>query len=305
MSFSADALLDRMKLKSEVKKWRTIAILLVTLLAIVLLGKTMGETSISGKYIARINIEGIILENQERRQSLKKIANDNSVKAVIVYINSPGGTMVGGEQLYQSIKIISQKKPVVAVMGSMATSGGYMAAIGAEYIVASAGTITGSIGVILQTAQVTELAKKLGIEFINFKSGALKGSPSPVEKISPEARTMIEASINDSYETFLNMVIENRSLNKNKARKLSDGRIFTGKQAKKNDLIDIIGGENEALHWLYTEKSIDEKLPLKDIKLNPNKSIMDSLYSKVMGGNNRISSIGSGGIMAIWNPAIL
>ncbi len=306
MSLSADNLLDRIRLKSEIVRWRSLAILIAVLFGIfIVVSKTSSNGIPAKEFIARITIDGIILEDRERSKKLYDLANNDSVKAVIMHINSPGGTMVGGETLYNSIVKISEKKPVVAVMGTVAASGGYMTAIAADYIFTQAGTITGSIGVMLQTAEITELSEKLGINFITLKSGELKGSPSPVEKLSHKARVAINSSILDSFDLFVDMIVAGRNLSKKEVMKLADGRIYTGRQAVANKLVDAVGDEYHALDWLQSEKNMDKKLKIKDIKLKTKEKWLEKLFSKTMGSDLYMSGIFHNSLMTLWNPAVL
>src|SRR5262249_34918350 len=148
------------------------------------------------------------------------------------------------------------KKPVVAVMRSIAASAGYMVALAADHIVAREGTITGSIGVLIETAEVTELAEKIGIKPVLVKSSPLKGTPSPFEKTTPEAERVIRDVVNDFYNRFVDMVAERRALPRDRVVQLADGRVYSGRKAAEDKLIDGIGGEDEAVKWLVTEKHI-------------------------------------------------
>jgi signal peptide peptidase SppA len=161
---------------------------------------------------------------------LKKIIDDSHIKALLVNVNSPGGTVVGSEKIYNILRKISEKKPVVIVMGTMAASGGYLISLGGDYIVSHNGTITGSIGVILQTAEVTELAQKLGIKFNNFKSGELKAVPNPTEKLTEEVRVAIMENIEDTYNFFLELVSERRNLPIEEVKKLAEERLAAKKK---------------------------------------------------------------------------
>jgi protease-4 len=305
MSLSADSLLDRVKLKAQVKKWRTLTIVVAALLAFSIVAKSFKLSEGHSDSIARVAVEGIIFEDNERDKKLEDIKNDKKIQAVILYVNSPGGTIVGSESLYLAIRDIAEVKPVVAILGDVAASGGYMTAIGADYILARSGTITGSIGVMLQSFEITELAKKLGVNFVTFKSGELKGSPSPTERVTPKVESVLNESIKDSYNFFVDLVKSRRMLSPTKISEITDGRIFTGRQAEKNKLIDGLGGEKEALLWLEKEKNINtKKLPVKDIDLEPEELLIDKLYTKVMGSKSSLLSDFSGsGIMALWNPS--
>lgn len=300
MPLSADTILDRIKLKSQINKWRSLSIVAVTLLLLSLVFKNDNiPTNPINDYIARVSIEGIILEDRERDQKIESLAKDSKVKAAIIYINSPGGTMVGGETLYDAIRKLSNSKPVVAVMGSVAASGGYMAAIAADRIYARAGTITGSVGVMMQSAEITELSKKVGVNFLTFRSGDMKGSPSPFEKLDEETKKIIDENIKDSFTFFINMVKERRKLNNKDLSIISDGRIFTGRQAVSVNLVDDIGGEDAAKLWLDENYNINSSTPVKDVKLRQEKIWLERVYSKITGPD----FLSGSGMMAFWQTS--
>lgn len=303
MSFEADTLIDRMKLKSGLSRWRLVAIIALALLAIVALGR-MADVSLAGSVIARIAIEDIILEDNDRLKILDDIAEDPAIKAVVLHVNSPGGTIVGGESLYEALRNVADKKPLVAVLGGLAASGGYMVAIAADHIVARQGTVTGSIGVMLQTAEITKLSEKIGVNFLTFKSSELKGVPSPFEALSPEAAVVVNETIKDGHQMFMDMVEERRPLSKAQVRAVSDGRIYTGRQALKQKLVDAIGGESQALEWLQKEKKISESLPIRDYPLEKPKRPFDQLYAKIFGGKDLLGVLGSQGLLTLWKPSI-
>jgi protease-4 len=305
MSFTADRLLDRIRLKVQVNRWRSFAVFILVLFALSLLSNNVKLMKISKDHIARVDITGIILEDRFRDQRLEELKSDKNAKAVIVYINSPGGTIVGGETLYNSLREISQVKPVVAVMGSVAASGGYMTAIAADRIFARSGTITGSIGVMMQTAEFTDMADKLGIKFLTFKSGDMKGLPSPMEKLDQKTAAIIDAGVADGFDFFINLVKERRKLTEENLKKISDGRIFTGRQALEQNLVDELGGEDEAVTWLVSNKKIVPNLKIKDIQIQNKDDLFSRMYAKVISSNNSyVSKIMGEGIVAIWNPSM-
>ncbi|MGH7005865.1 MAG: signal peptide peptidase SppA, partial [Alphaproteobacteria bacterium] len=195
MTLDVDALMDRRRLKRQVLVWRILAIVLAVGVALAI----MGRIAITDRdYVARINISGIIAEDKKRDKALDDAADDGKVKALIVAINSPGGTVVGAEQLYNRLRDVATKKPVVVTMGTLATSAGYYIAVAGERVFAYEGTITASIGVIFQATDMTALMEKLGIKMEAVKSGPVKASPNPFEKTSPEARAVIDALVKDS-----------------------------------------------------------------------------------------------------------
>src|SRR6185369_3541303 len=202
MTLDVDALMDRRRLKRQVQIWRVLAILLA-LAAVLAIGARIAIENTH--YVARITISGVIAEDKKRNKALDDAADDSDVKALIVVINSPGGTVVGAEQLYKRLRDVAKKKPVVVSMGTLATSAGYYIALGADRIFAYDGTITASIGVIFQATDMTALMEKIGIKVEAIKSGAVKASPNLFEKISPEARAVIDALVKDSFDQFLSL----------------------------------------------------------------------------------------------------
>jgi protease-4 len=305
MSLSADQLADRVRLKRETKRWRLLALLF---LGGALLVGLRGETSLvtpHKPYIARVTVDGFIGDDIKRDELLEDIESDKQVKAVLVRFDSPGGTALGGEDLYRRLKSLSEKKPVIAVMRTMCASACYMASLGTTHMMARDSSITGSVGVLIEMAEFTELAKKLGIEPITVKSGELKASPSPLEKFSPEQRDYIQDVINDSFAQFLALVTGRRTLDESSLALVKDGRIFTGKQARALNLIDEIGGESEALAWLEKNKKIPANLRVVD--LEPEKEA-EGLLSQFEQSARHII-LGShtqrlDGLLAIWQPTL-
>ncbi|EAA26519.1 signal peptide peptidase SppA [Rickettsia sibirica] len=279
MSITPDYLIERRHIKSRLLIWKLTAIILIAIVFL-LVGKDFAPKEVlpinsNEDYIASVLIDEIILEDEKRDKKLKKIIDDSHIKALIVNVNSPGGTVVGAEKIYNILRKISAKKPVVIVMGTMATSGGYLISLGGDYIISHNGTITGSIGVILQTAEVTELAQKLGIKFNNFKSGELKAVPNPTEKLTEAVRVAIMDNIEDTYNFFLELVSERRNLPIEEVKKLADGRVYSGRQALKLKLVDAIGSEDTALKWLQEVQKINVNLLVKDYQLKPKPKLMD------------------------------
>lgn len=262
MTFSSDWLLDRIRLKRRLRIWQGIGIL--ALCGVVLALAARFDMLSHGDHIARLWVDGIISDDVERDDLIAELARDDRVKAVIVRINSPGGTVVGGEALYKNLRALAAKKPVVAVMGEVAASAAYMTALASDYIVAREGTLTGSIGVLMQSANVKELMGKIGIKPVVIKSSPLKATPNPMEDLTPEAKKITQDVIMDMYQMFLGMVVERRGLAIDKAQTLADGRIFTGRQARTVGLIDEIGNETTAIRWLNEEKKLAKDLEIFD-----------------------------------------
>jgi protease-4 len=314
MSLSPDNFTALINLKDKARKWKNIAFFMLFVALIlfcrIFFGNNDNVSNIeTGNYIANIAIEGVILDDEYRSIILEKIAQQKNIKAVIVNINSPGGGIVSSEILYNNLRAIAKNKPIVVIMGSLAASGGYMSAIASDHIIARNGTLTGSIGVIIQTSEFTELASRLGIKLSTYKSSILKGSPSPFEKSNPKVDEMINDSIKDSYQFFTDLVKERRGNKLSKSDNILDGRIFTGRQALKNGLIDEIGGKAQALNYLKDKYKIDIiKYPIKKVDLQkPEKSIigqligkenMTQIISKMTGFDSNW-----GQFMSIWRPS--
>lgn len=279
-----DYLLERSQLKKQTSFWRFLFFAgLIIAVFLAFAGKVnKGPLSkVSSPSIARIKIEGIILENSDKAEILKDIAKNENIKAVIVHINSPGGTAVGGEVLYNSIKEISKEKPVVAVMSSMATSAAYLAALGTERIFARNGTITGSIGVIAEIPNLKEAGDNIGLKFNYVKTSPLKGSPNLFEETNEEAIAVLRDTMEDFYDYFVDVVATERNITRVKALKLADGRIFSARAAIKNKLIDEIGGESDAKSWLVNSKNISKQLEIKDVSLRKPQTPLQELLQSV------------------------
>lgn len=305
MSLTADRFLDRMKLKAEAVKWRNAAICLAVLLLVTLAVKSF-DFYIPKDYIARLSVVGMILEDRPVVEAIKSIKDDNNAKAMVLHVNSPGGSMASSEAIYLALKDLSEVKPVVAVFDSVAASGGYMIALGTDYIVARRGTLTGSIGVLLQMAEITELSEKLGVNIIVVKSGELKGSPSPLEKLTPKAREALHSSVMDSFNYFKEMVGMGRKMSKEQIEYVSDGRIFTGSQALESNLIDSLGGEDEAVDWLQDTKGISPDIKVIDIVMKKKKSWLMGILSSVVGDNVFLTEeFNNSGLMALWKPGLI
>ena len=300
MSLDADAVVYRRRLKRALAWWRAGAILLGAALIVVVISRA---TDLPGlPYIARLDVSGIITEDPDRDRLLDDLTGDGKVRAVIVAIDSPGGTVVGGEQLFRRLRAVAAKKPVVAVMGTLATSAGYMTALGADHLVAHEGTITGSIGVILQATDVTGLLAKLGISTEAIKSAPLKAVPNPFEPLTPEAREATRAVVLDLYDMFVTMVAERRALPRDEALRLADGRVFTGRQALKAKLVDALGGEEAARAWLKDKRGIDLSLPVRDVAPERDLSLWSAARSLAAGKTVLSERLTLDGVISLWHP---
>lgn len=302
MGIDSDIIIDRKRLKQSIIKWQFIALLLLVFGLLIAASKIAGvSTGKSGEeFIARIEIDGVIMEDSYRDKIINKIADNKKVKALIVNVNSPGGTTVGGEELYEQFKEISASgKPVVVVMKTLATSAGYLIALGGDHIIARNGTLTGSIGVIVQSAEFTDLAENLGIKLETFKSGELKAVPSPMEETSAKARKAIDEVVMDFYNYFIGLVANERGLPLEVVKKIADGRIYTGNQALKLKLIDEIGGDEEAQKWLENN-GLSKGLEIEDISVEEPQDPLEKLLFGDAKKSQIFSKLGLNGLLAIW-----
>ncbi|MDW6025654.1 signal peptide peptidase SppA [Mesorhizobium sp. BAC0120] len=261
MTIRADEVIDRRRLRRRLSFWRA-ATLVLALLAIFgasvwLAGDEFGGTA--ANHIAKVKIEGTITEDDELIARLERIRKSSAVKGVVLSIDSPGGTTAGGEAIFDEVRRVAAEKPVVAQVGTLAASAGYMIATATDHIVARQSSIVGSIGVLLQYPDLSGLMDKLGIKLEEVKSSPLKAEPSPFKPTSDEARAMVRNMIMDSYDWFIGLVVERRPLTRAEVTKLADGSIFTGRQALGNKLVDALGGEREAIDWLAS-KGVDPDL---------------------------------------------
>mgnify|MGYP006287480863 FL=1 len=265
MTATADMILERRKIRRKLAFWRILAIIALVLAVLAFLPMRGGGGG--GKaHVARIDITGVITDDAERREAIEKIADNDNARALVVRIASPGGTVVGSEALHESLRKVAEKKPVVALVGEIAASGGYAAAIAAERIFVRRNSITGSIGVVSQVPDVTGLMERIGVSVREVKSSPLKAAPSPVSEDTEAAFDALEGLILDSYAWFRDLVGARRGLEGAALERVSDGRVFTGRQAMELGLVDQIGAEAEARAWLAEAHEIGAGLPVRDYR---------------------------------------
>src|SRR4030088_2314835 len=271
MALDSDVIVDRGRIRRKLTFWRVVAVL-VAIAAIATAGgvSTPGGRSAfttSGS-IARVHIDGLIRSDNDRVEALERLGKSRAA-AVIVHINSPGGTTAGSEQLYDALVRLKAKKPLVVVVEGLAASGGYIAAIASERIIAQQSSLVGSISVLFQFPNFTELLKTVGVKVEEVKSSPLKAAPNGYEPTSPEARAALDALVKDSYAWFRGLVKERRGMDGAWRGRVADGCVFAGHQAVDLKLIDQLGDEKTAVAWLVAEKKIKSDLPVRDFKLAP------------------------------------
>ncbi len=265
MTLETDLLLDRRRLKRRLVFWRSFAVLSVAVALLVAVRGGGSNLPSGADHVARLSVVGLIAEDRKLTEAIDKLATDSSVKALIVAIDSPGGTVSGGESLHNAIARVAAKKPTVAVMGGVAASAGYMIAVSTERIFARESTLTGSIGVLLETGELSGLLDKVGISAETIVSGPLKDQPSLTHKLSEPGRAVLHGLVQDMYDQFVGMVVAGRPLTQEEVRKLGDGRPYTGRQALALKLVDQIGEERDARAWLAAKKDVPIALPIEDV----------------------------------------
>ncbi|MGB7101302.1 MAG: signal peptide peptidase SppA, partial [Xanthobacteraceae bacterium] len=227
MSLDADLIVDRRRMRRKLTFWRVLAIVFIAVIVIGAAAYFNNRTGLAGAYIARVTIQGLIRDDQERVLQLDRLSRSSIVRAVVVHVDSPGGTTAGSEQLYDSLMRLKERKPLVIVVDGLAASGGYITAIAGDHIIAKQTSLVGSIGVLFQYPNVGDLLDKIGVKVETIKSTPLKAAPDGFGPTSPEARAAIESIIKDSYAWFRGLVQNRRHLNDAELQTVADGRIFT------------------------------------------------------------------------------
>ncbi len=210
--------------------------------------KGAGSSFKLGDKIGVVQIEGVITDSREISDQIDEFANDDTIRAVVLRIDSPGGGVAPSQEIYQAVHELRKNKRVVASMGSVAASGGYLIASAAERIVANPGTITGSISAVMHFADVQELMKKVGVRSSVVKSGKFKDIGSPAREMTTDERQLIQGIVDDIYDQFVQTISENRKISIEKIRKIADGRIFSGRQALQLKLVDELGSLQQSIH---------------------------------------------------------
>ena len=323
MSLDADSIVDRRRMRRKLTFWRIFAVVFA-ICAAVAIGAALRVpgtgvlTGRPGDSIARVTLTGLIRGDQERVEALERLGRSRA-RAVIVHINSPGGTTSGSEELYSSLMRLKERKPLVVVVDGLAASGGYITAIAADHIVAQETSLVGSIGVLFQYPNVTDLLKTIGVKVEEIKSTPLKAAPNGFEPTSPEARAAIEAIVSDSYGWFRDLVKQRRHMDDATLERVADGRVFTGRQAVPLKLIDELGDERAAVAWLAKEKNIDPKTPVRDYRLRDRLSDLPFLHTAISaldalglgtlarrmegwGAVQAVERLSLDGLLALWHP---
>jgi protease IV len=325
MSLDTDHIVDRRRMRRKLTFWRALAVLIAVVAVVgittMFRGSSTSLVQPTSPQISRVTIRGIIRGDEDRLKALENLSNSRATRAVIVHIDSPGGTTVGSEELHDALRRVANKKPMVVVVDGMAASGGYIAAMAADHILTQKTSLVGSIGVLFQVPNVSHLLETIGVKVEEIKSSPLKAAPNGLEPTSPEARAAIESLVRDSYAWFKDMVKDRRKLDGEALDRVSDGRVFTGRQAVELKLVDEIGQEREAIEWLAKMNNIDPKTPVRDWRLTPRFNELSFIH---LGTSALLEALGLGaaarrleslgllqaveklnldGLLALWHPS--
>ncbi|WP_235890962.1 signal peptide peptidase SppA [Pararhizobium mangrovi] len=260
------AIANRRRLRRKLAFWRVVALVAVALVVVAIdYSLRPADPGFDRPHVASVSLSGVVTDDEDLVARLDRIADDPHVAALVLEVNSPGGTTYGGQAIYQAVRRVAVKKPVVSDIRSLGASAAYMVAVAGDHVVAERTSIVGSIGVLFQYPQVSGLLDTLGVDVEEIKSAPLKAEPSPFHPASDDAKAMIRSMIDDTYAWFVDLVAERRGMSHDKAKALADGSVFTGGQAVKNGLVDELGGERAARAWLTT-KGVDASLPTLEWK---------------------------------------
>ncbi|MGB6437809.1 MAG: signal peptide peptidase SppA [Methyloceanibacter sp.] len=314
----AETVIERRRLRRKLTVWRLAGVVLAVLLIALLVS---GSERMAGSgsflpHIARVQVSGIITDDQKMQDLIDKVGKSDRVKAVILDINSPGGTTAGGEAMYDAVRRLAEKKPVVAVCGTLATSAAYIVALATDRIFVYGNTITGSVGVIFQWADVSELMHTLGVKVEEVKSGPLKAVPNPFEPTDEKGRALAEEMVQEAKVWFVDLVGKRRNIEPASVPGLTDGRVYSGRQAVAFKLVDEIGDEKEAKRWLQKERNVAPGLSVVDWKPRAESGgILSWLFGAIaselgVSADKLVSLFGQvseglrlDGLVSLWHPA--
>jgi protease-4 len=288
--------LERDYYEERRRKWRrgafwrgfSVAAILAVVLAVVL---GWGDAASRRGQIARVELAGVISDDPKRDALLADLAEDENVRALVLRINSPGGTTAGAEAVFAGLRMVAAEKPVVAVMAEVAASGGYVAAVAADHVIARGNTLTGSIGVILEYPDLTGVMARLGVGLETVRSSDLKGEPSPFRPTSPAARAVESALVADSYNWFRDLVADRRGLAGAELDAVANGQVFTGRLALDRGLVDEIGGEPQALAWLESRDAALADLPVIDREAESERGLLGAILGRAASSGGIIGEI--------------
>ncbi|MCZ4271990.1 signal peptide peptidase SppA [Maritalea porphyrae] len=303
-----DNVMAQRAMRKSRRNWRFIAFVALGIAVIAILGRALGGFSepIKAAHVARVVIDGTIASDPVRRTILNDLADDETVSAVIVQINSPGGTTAGGEELYEGLSRIRANKPVVSVINELGASAAYMTAVGSDRIIARRLSIVGSIGVLVMHLDASKLFQTIGLDYDKVSTGPLKAEPDIDEPMADDVRAAYQSLVDDSYDWFVDIVADRRQLERHDVLRLADGRVLTGRQALKEQLIDAIGDETSALDWLKENHDIDDQdvstyFPLPESEWQKAVDLLGSTAKNFVGSSLK-SVTKLDGLVSVWQP---
>jgi protease IV len=255
--------------------------------------------SFSGNRVGLIDILGPIYDARQWVNEIDDFRENDRIKAIVIRLDSPGGAVAASQELYEAVKRAAAEKPVVASMGNVAASGAYYTALGADSIVANPGTTTGSIGVIMEILLMEELFEKLGLDAEVVKSGVFKDAGNPTRQMTTPERQYFQSYIDDAYAEFVNVVEQERTLDREKVLEVADGRVFTGTQALEHGLVDILGDQYLAIHLAAQMAGIEEEPTVVRPYRRSEVDWLDLILGKVIGRGNT-SVHGQGLFQYLW-----
>jgi protease-4 len=318
MAFETEAVLDRRRLRRRLSFWRVLALAAgVLAIGLLLISSARRAGLIEQRQIARITIEGLITDDRDLLRLIKRVGESSKVAGVILFVNSPGGTTVGGEALFEALRELAKSKPLVAEFGTVATSAAYIAGLATDQIVARGNTITGSVGVIFQWPEFSGLLEKLGVKVNEIKSGPLKANPSPFQPLDEPGKAAAEQMVAESQRWFVNLVRTRRGIDTSRVAGLEEGRVFSGREAVTHKLIDQIGGEAEVVKYLEDRRGVPKGLRIVDWKVDRDSdwgllrvaaytlahasgiTAIDE-FTRLLSGN-RLASLRLDGLVSVWH----
>src|SRR5262245_16056825 len=318
MTFETEAVLDRRRLRRRLSLWRVLAVTAGVLAVVFLLFSSVQQAGLlEQRQIARITVERLITDDRDLLRVIKKAGESSKVAGVILFVNSPGGTTVGGEALFEALRELARSKPLVAQFGTVATSAAYIAGLATDQIVARGNTITGSVGVIFQWPEFSQLLEKLGIKVNEIKSGPLKANPSPFQPLDEPGKAAAEKMVAESQRWFVNLVRTRRGIDTASVPGLEEGAVFSGRDALTYKLIDQIGGEAEVVRYLEEQRGVPKGLKIVDWKASSESDwslvrIATGALARLTGisgfqqlghvlGEDRLSSLRLDGLVSVWH----
>ncbi|MGQ3070705.1 MAG: signal peptide peptidase SppA [Ferrovibrionaceae bacterium] len=303
MALDAEGLIERRRLRRRLRSWRVAAVVLAVAACVAAaFAWDPDGTWLERPHVARITVSGVIAENRRLDAALADVRDDPKARALILRIDSPGGSTYGGEALYRQLRRVSEKKPVVAVIGTLGASAGYLAAVAADRIYAGDTSLTGSIGVIIQSAEVSGLLDKIGVTAETVKAGALKDQPSLTRPLDAAGRQALQGLVDETHRWFIDRVAERRALPRDRVVELADGRVYNGTRAAEFKLVDEIGAEPEARAWLASAKNVARSLPVYDYDYNGKRGVLAESALALIGKSLIPERLTLDGLVSVWQP---